>query len=1110
MGRKPLFWIILTLLSLSGIVYFVKNYDTAFPALSVDIKMNREMALKKADELSKKYNWLPDEYRQAVSFDGDRNFQTFVELEGGGLDTFRMLYKDNLFHPYKWRVRHFQEKNPKELSIWFTPTGEPYSFSQKLSENDPGESLERDSAYVIAMNSLEDDWFVDLDEYELIDESEKVQPSGRVDHSFTFQRSGLTIGENGYIRLKLTIQGDRLGELVHFPHVPEAFNRRFSEIRSANDTIAFSATIAVCLLYGLLGIVVSLFFLMRERRLLWEKALGWGMVVGLFQVFVQLNFFPMMWMGYNTAVNESSFMIELIVQSILLFVLQSTLYTLSFIAAESLTRKAFPNHLQFWKLWSQDAASSTNVLGQTLGGYLATGIFMFYAISFYTFVTNNLGWWTPADTNYDPNLLATYFPWLTSIGISLGAGFWEECLFRAVPLAGAALIGDRFGKRNLFIGIAFVFQAVIFGAAHANYPVQPAYARLIELMLPSFLFGYIYLRFGLLAGIIMHYAYDVVMISGQLFIADVPGIMLQKILVLLFLFIPLWVVLYYRFKSGRWNTDTGAIYNSKWKVPQEQDQSDDVIGNTPELQKQSHLVSYKNILILGFIGLILWTTSGPFDIDQPKMEISKHEAIDIASAALTEFGFEPDSQWTMETRHNSWEVQNDRFIWQKYGKDAYHKLRGKYLGVPNWEVRYRKYTGDVADRAEQYSCYVSPNGDKTSIWHKLPEDGDGKTLKEDGARSIVLKYIFNKYDIKPNTFTELEANSSKKPNRMDWQFIFEDTVTYKLDDGQLRIEVNLSGEQITSSNRRVFVPEEWKREEEEKKSKWNPIKIIMGLAKTFSIAYILIYGTLRWIKKEFNIQLFVQTFVFLVFIEAIDLWSDMPNLLFNFKTEQPFGDQLYQTMLLAVIGILFGSLIKAIVISSSQNMIRNIMPVKSKTHIGMGICLGIFFVGIYCILNTLYPTLGPKFGYWWPLNDRIPFWGQFYNSLSSFINILIDVLSITLCISYITKNWLKRLPLVSLYMFVVGLAITSQNRGAFESIPLWIIAGIMCTIIFFFVHKEVIRFNPSLIPIIVGTIVVINKLSIGFPNLYSGQFLGACITSILVAGFSYFCYLKLE
>ena len=95
------------------------------------------------------------------------------------------------------------------------------------------------------------------------------------------------------------------------------------------------------------------------------------------------------------------------------------------------------------------------------------------------------GWWDPASTLFDPDVIATPFPWISSVSGALGAGFWEECLFRAVPLAGAALIGDKFGKRNLFIGISFVLQAIIFGAAHANYPVQPAYARLIELMIPS-------------------------------------------------------------------------------------------------------------------------------------------------------------------------------------------------------------------------------------------------------------------------------------------------------------------------------------------------------------------------------------------------------------------------------------------------------------------------------------------------------------------------------------------------------------------------------------------------------------------------------------------------
>ena len=41
-------------------------------------------------------------------------------------------------------------------------------------------------------------------------------------------------------------------------------------------------------------------------------------------------------------------------------------------------------------------------------------------------------------------MIATPFPWLSAIGMSLHAGFWEECLFRAIPLAGAAIIGNKY------------------------------------------------------------------------------------------------------------------------------------------------------------------------------------------------------------------------------------------------------------------------------------------------------------------------------------------------------------------------------------------------------------------------------------------------------------------------------------------------------------------------------------------------------------------------------------------------------------------------------------------------------------------------------------------
>ena len=151
---------------------------------------------------------------------------------------------------------------------------------------------------------------------------------------------------------------------------------------------------------------------------------------------------------------------------------------------------------------------------------------------------------------FEPNLLATYFPWLSGVAQSLQAGFWEECLFRAVPLAGAALIGQRLGKRKLCIVIAFILQALIFGAGHANYPSQPAYARLVELIIPSFVFGGIYLTYGLLTSIISHFVFDVVWFSLPLFISTAKGIWIDRAMVILLTLTPLWVVLRARLKKG--------------------------------------------------------------------------------------------------------------------------------------------------------------------------------------------------------------------------------------------------------------------------------------------------------------------------------------------------------------------------------------------------------------------------------------------------------------------------------------------------------------------------------------------------------------------------------
>ena len=209
-----------------------------------------------------------------------------------------------------------------------------------------------------------------------------------------------------------------------------------------------------------------------------------------------------------------------------------------------------------------------------------------------------------------------------------------------------------------------------------------------------------------------------------------------------------------------------------------------------------------------------------------------------------------------------------------------------------------------------------------------------------------------------------------------------------MDRGQLRLSVSLSGDNITGSYRSVFVPEDWKRSEQEKESRWFPIELILGLSMTFSLAYVVVFGTIRWSKNNFNTLLFIKALILFVILGFVELWSDLPMRYFNFKTEQPYFDQVYQTILLGGVLLLISSLLKAIMISASKDMITNSITVKEKTRWKDGILIGFFLLGIYELLNHMLPTLGPKLGNYSPLNARIELWGQVYSELSSYVNVI--------------------------------------------------------------------------------------------------------------------------
>ena len=264
MTKKPALWMLLAVLSLAAAAFSWRYFSSAFPLLSIDIGMDRQAALARARLLASERSLGPTDFRAAASFGVDQAVQTFVELEGGGKPAFAALAADPLYTPYLWRVRHFKELEKNEVTLTFAPAGTPTGFVERLREDAPGAALAPAQARTLAESTAARVWNVDLAPFQAVEQSQERRPAGRVDHTFVYERADRRLGD-GRFRLRLIVSGDKLTEVTYFIKVPDAFSRRYEQMRSVNTAIGVAGSLAFILLYVGGGIAFGLFVLARQR-----------------------------------------------------------------------------------------------------------------------------------------------------------------------------------------------------------------------------------------------------------------------------------------------------------------------------------------------------------------------------------------------------------------------------------------------------------------------------------------------------------------------------------------------------------------------------------------------------------------------------------------------------------------------------------------------------------------------------------------------------------------------------------------------------------------------------------------------------------------------------
>jgi membrane protease YdiL (CAAX protease family) len=335
--------------------------------------------------------------------------------------------------------------------------------------------------------------------------------------------------------------------------------------------------------------------------------------------------------------------------------------------------------------------------------------------------------------------------------------------------------------------------------------------------------------------------------------------------------------------------------------------------------------------------LLLWVAAGilgllfaqkyffrAFPEASVNFQVSREEALARAQKFVTGLGENVNGYRSTV----AFDVDEDAktYIERELGLQQANQIMSSDLHVWFWNVRFFK-----PQQEEEFRVRVSPAGQIAGYAHKIEESRAGPSLERAAAQTAAQDYLTSKLGIDLRVWDVLleEANSKKKPNRLDWSFTWEKH-GFRAKDAPYRLQVSLQGDRIGGSEEFLKVPEAWERSFARLRSGNNTLALV------FTVPYIALLVIAVWLAIQFTKQgrtswrgaiLLGLIVAALLFLQNLNDW---PHWASSYDTNQSYGIFIARKMIIALLLSVFSALTVTLVLPSAEPLYRASQPERMR------------------------------------------------------------------------------------------------------------------------------------------------------------------------------------